>query len=195
MQFKLYLFILFSLYIIFLERKWHQKISEKYYFYAIKAPYQVFSPHNIIADDFLSLQEFSQNSITHLKFQNSFNSKFELQLSSLTILIFGSGYDQPLSKFSSLPNLSHLTLRREFNKPIGHLPLSITHLTFGEQFNKEVIELPQSITHLSFGKQFNQPVDTLPSSLTHLTFRENFNQPLTHLLYGITFLSFTSDFN
>ena len=88
-----------------------------------------------------------------------------------------------------------------FNKPVDHLPPSLTHLIFGisyskisdldyenirpslcGKFNEKVDHLPPSLTHLFFlAENFNQPVENLPPNLTHLVFGKCFNNPINML--------------
>ena len=57
-----------------------------------------------------------------------------------------------------------------FNKPIDHLPNSITFLSLSQKFNLPVDYLPSSIQYLFFGYRFNQRIDYLPPSLLLLLF-------------------------
>ena len=105
---------------------------------------------------------------------------------------FNDDFNEPLDDYGEiLSNYKIVEFGLLFNKPIEHLPDSLTHLTFGWYFNKSVL-LPNSLIDLIFGNFFNQSV-LLPNSLIYLTFGWHFNQSvllpnsLTHLTFGYAF--------
>jgi hypothetical protein len=90
--------------------------------------------------------------VTELAFADEY--KLPLVPRSVTTLLFGSQFNQPLD--------------------VGALPQSLTELTFGHTFNQTIGAniLPRSLTSLTFGARFNQPIrsNVLPQSLTRLVF-------------------------
>ena len=80
-----------------------------------------------------------------------------------------------------------LTLGSTFDKPVDHLPPSLTHLSFGHSFNRQVNNLPSSLKHLAFGEAFDQSVDHLPD-LDSITFA-NFSKSISLLPQTLTKLT------
>ena len=81
---------------------------------------------------------------------------------SVTHLIFGYYFNQPL-----LPNI---------------IPNNVTHLTFGENFNQQLLPncIPNSVTHLTFKFRFNQSLLNITSNLDELYLSEIFIKQLSH---------------
>ena len=90
-----------------------------------------------------------------------FNSKVLFD-ENLTLLWFGSDFNQSIEK--------------------DVLPQNLTHLYFGSNFNRSIEKdvLPQKLTHLYFGINFNQRIEkgVLPSTLNHLEFGKFSSQVL-----------------
>jgi len=77
-----------------------------------------------------------------------------------------------LANSTDIPsNITHLTFRRRFNKPVKYIPLSVTYLKFGDYFNHPIDGLiSSSVTQLKLRWEFNHPfTNNIPSSVTHLT--------------------------
>ena len=84
-----------------------------------------------------------------------------------------------------------LTVGNYFDKPVDHLPPSLTHLSFGYSFNRQVNNLPSSLKHLAFGEAFDQSVDHLPD-LDSITFA-NFSKSISLLPQTLTKLTILGD--
>lgn len=128
------------------------------------------------------------HNLTSLAIGDAFNALLPPLPSSLTTLILGASFDQPLENFAQLVSLSTLRFISNleatlFNHPIDELPLSIRVLELGDGFDLSVSSLhnKQSLVYLYLGTNFNQPVDNLPPSLQYLSLGDNFNHPLDNL--------------
>lgn len=66
-----------------------------------------------------------------------------------------------LTKNGIPSTVTHLIFGENFNDPIQEkIPLSVTHLTFGSRFNRPINDcIPLSVTHLSIGRYFDQGLD------------------------------------
>ena len=78
-----------------------------------------------------------------------------------------------------------------------NIPSNITHLTFRRRFNRPVKYIPPSVTYLKFGDYFNQPIDgIISSSVTRLNLRWNFNHRITNNIpSSVTHLTLYCDIN
>lgn len=109
------------------------------------------------------------NTITHLTFGHSFNTKIQNCLpTSLTHLTFGNSFNQDI--YGYLPNsLIYLKFGYNFCHDITNcLSNSITHLIFGASFDCNINQLPNSLTHLTISCIYNL-TPFLPKTVTHLT--------------------------
>lgn len=140
--------------------------------------------------------------LTHLQVFEYFNMPVDNLPAKLQALdidtcmykgVFQGFFDKPIDH---LPNtLTQLNLNSRFNQPIDHLPQSLLYLELGDSFNHSVNHLPPSLTFLEFGRRFNHPIDNLPSSLVNLRLGYEFNQPITHLPSTLTYLHLDEEFN
>ncbi|KAK5578421.1 hypothetical protein RB653_008092 [Dictyostelium firmibasis] len=167
---------------------------------------------NFYKDNLLELESFFKdnlipNSITSLKFDDSFPFKIEMLPNQLKILNWGrrNQYKIPIGllpigleelhyhgnsrlKLGSLPpTLKRLYLGGGFkvniSDPPGLLPKGLEVLLVNKQFNHPLNGcLPESLTKLFFHDSgyFNQEfkIGDLPSSITELKLPECFNQPI-----------------
>ena len=77
--------------------------------------------------------------------------------------------------------LTNMSLTQAFNRPLYHLPRTLTSPPLRELLNHPFGSLPPGLTQLSVTGCFNQPVYNLPTTITRLRFSSRFNQPGDHL--------------
>lgn len=83
--------------------------------------------------------------------------------------------------------ITYSTFDDIFNSSLGdYLLPNITHLTFGRSFNRSIDNTTMSVTHLTFGYDFNQPTNSMSDTTTHLTFSDNYDQYTNILSQSIT---------
>jgi FNIP Repeat len=132
------------------------------------------------------------------------------------IFLLAGNFDQEIGLLPT--SLQQLVLSPAFNKPVDHLPSSLTKLTSpGRKFvfiyivtlahKISVKNLPSNLKTLKFGNEFNHPANNLPLSLLSLTFGQKFTQKidlppnlttyktLCFILTLIISLVFSYDFN
>ncbi|KYQ90352.1 hypothetical protein DLAC_08967 [Tieghemostelium lacteum] len=110
-----------------------------------------------------------------LKLSNSFNcviGKGPIFPKSLTTLIFGINYDQPI-RGSLPPTLTNLEFGYKFNQFIypNDIPLSVISLTYGEYFNRPLNtdSIPPSVKYLHLKKKNpNYDPSLIPQNVLHL---------------------------
>ena len=150
--------------------------------------------------DFVKIIEkeyFINKDINEIRFGTDFNQNIFLIPNYIKKIMINTILKKKKKSLRSSINYLFFNERIEFNKPIDHLPVSLTHLTLGENFNQPIDHLPESLTHLILGKKFNQPIDNLPIGLIDLEFHfySIFNQPLNNLPPNISRLIFARKFN
>ncbi|KAK5576084.1 hypothetical protein RB653_007222 [Dictyostelium firmibasis] len=109
------------------------------------------------------------NSIQYLNFGRWSNKLLPSNIlpTSLTTLIFGSDYNQPLNAIlKPLHSLKIIEFGNSFNQPIKN-----------DDDNNENTEFPQNITSIKFGYSFNQTIkpNSFPNLLKHLGFGVKFS--------------------
>jgi len=91
------------------------------------------------------------------------------------------------------PNITHLSFRRRFNKPVEYIPLSVTYLKFGDYFDQSIEGIVSpSVTQLKLRWGFSHSIKNIPKSITHLTLYCRFDRltmgdipsTVTHLKIG-----------
>lgn len=97
--------------------------------------------------------------------QSKFNAIIDYP-SFLTHLSFNNRFDSPINNLP--PNLTHLTVGDRFNLPLFHLPSSLTHLCLGRSFSQSINSLPSTITHLSLTVNVGDNNTILPKSLQYI---------------------------
>jgi hypothetical protein len=105
-----------------------------------------------------------------------------------------STFNKPIDHLPS--SLTHLVLSFFFQQPNDNLPASLLYLTLGRKYNKPIDKLPPSLLQLTLGATFNKRLDKLPGSLTHLIAGDSvFNKPINKLPPSITHLTLGSNFH
>jgi hypothetical protein len=147
-----------------------------------------------------------------ISFLDGFNVTINLsKMNALEDIIFGSNFNQILSKDNLPVNLKKLKLGLNFIRKIDSLPDSIEELKLDDRYNSMII-LPSNLLSLTIGDSFNQDIElnnkleyvsfgyhynkslTLPESLKKLLLPGKFNQDI-ELNEGIEELTLGSQFN
>lgn len=131
--------------------------------------------------------------IKSMSFADDFNATINLsKITSLSEVIFGTYFNQLISKDTLPSSLTKLTLGLNYIRKIESLPVNLEYLTFGNRFNTSIV-LPSTIKYVTFGDAFNQDI-VLPFGLEQLTFGYHFNRMLV-LPGSMKVLNLSTKFN
>ena len=143
---------------------------------------------------------------------SNYNHPIKFLPISLTKIVFGYMFNQPILFLKNLHNLRYLTFGACFNQKIcssteslngdsinktkleiqSYLPPNLKHLHFDEHFNQVIDPIANLVhlTHLSFGYDFNQSINPIRDllKLKELVFGFEFDQPIVDLPHSITHL-------
>ena len=95
--------------------------------------------------------------------------------------------------FNFFPLVTHFTLSKNYNDPIGKIPPGMLQINWGRTFNHPLPPLPAQITHLVFGDYFQQHIPSLPSNLTHLRLGTCYTRSLPYLPQTLTHITIASN--
>jgi hypothetical protein len=106
---------------------------------------------------------------------------------NLTHLTFNNEFNSALEKGSLPTTLTHLVLGNKFNQEIhkDELPASLLSLNFGSGFSQKIKHgvLPNLLKHISFGNDMEEfkECDQLPTSLEHISVGLNAVENIAHI--------------
>jgi hypothetical protein len=115
------------------------------------------------------------------------------KLKSLTHLIFGKNFNQPLgNSLYNLTSLTYLTFVCNFNQPLGNSLYNLillTHIGLGYSFNQKD-DLLFNIISISLDCNNSYYTDYLPNSIEEIELRINFNLKLVNQPSSIKKITF-----
>lgn len=100
------------------------------------------------------------HNVTHLTFNCEFTQLYPLFPPKLTHLVVSnhSSLDKDIAYLPSTLQEFRVLSAPSFNRPVDHLPISLTSLTLPLFFNQFVDHLPPALKHISFATSFNRSI-------------------------------------
>jgi hypothetical protein len=133
--------------------------------------------------------------LCRIKFSKFFNKYIESWPNNLTLIQFGTRFNQDIDNMATLYKLDTLIFGEEFNKSINAVyNLPLTSLALDNHFAQNVVYLPKSLHKLIYMNQIDAILEW-PPNLETLIYNTNHISSLLMLPNSIKHLAFGYDFN